>query len=270
MAWASLHKFCVMTVANPPAPYSIQTCPEPRICQKFVPTIVFRGSNQGDRNLSKICRKFEKRQFLDKFSNFRRVFDKSGPPPLIGTPKNNRRENFLTNLGFGAFLNAVTGRRVRKMTAKTSPPGFFYLIADPIHCTEKGRHSKCNFLMRKGLHENYVMNRRMIPPDFCMYVVFLRCGVESILLGLFACNWSFFCLSTSEDFCLQSGLQYEHLNGPVSKNASAVSVLKATGLTRESSSQLRDWENLGCTPRGSCNNTLLGRVLRRFLKAGAS
>ena len=33
--------------------------------------------------------------------------------PLIGTPKNNRRDKFLTNLGFGAFLNAVRGGRVR-------------------------------------------------------------------------------------------------------------------------------------------------------------
>ena len=47
-------------VANPPAPYSIQKCPEPQICQRFVPTIVFRGSNQGDPNLSRICRNFEK------------------------------------------------------------------------------------------------------------------------------------------------------------------------------------------------------------------
>ena len=34
-------------VANPPAPYSIQKCPEPQVCQKFVPTIVFSGFQSG-------------------------------------------------------------------------------------------------------------------------------------------------------------------------------------------------------------------------------
>ena len=60
--------------ANPPAPYSIQKCPnfKPQMCQKFVPAIVFRGSNQGDPNLSNK----KKRQFPDKFSNFRQSFDK--------------------------------------------------------------------------------------------------------------------------------------------------------------------------------------------------
>ena len=59
---------------------AFKKCPEPQICPKFVPTIVFRGSNQGDKNLSKNCRKFEKRQFPDKFSNFRQFFDKFGSP----------------------------------------------------------------------------------------------------------------------------------------------------------------------------------------------
>ena len=47
-----------------------------------------------------------------RFSNFRQIFDKFGVP-LIGTPENNRQDKFLTNLGFGAFLNAVRGKRVR-------------------------------------------------------------------------------------------------------------------------------------------------------------
>ena len=36
----------------------------------------------GDPNLSKICQKFEKRQFPDKFSNFRQIIHKSGSPWL--------------------------------------------------------------------------------------------------------------------------------------------------------------------------------------------
>ena len=42
-------------LSNPPATSSTQKCPEPKICPKVVPTIVFRGSNQGGPNLSKIC-----------------------------------------------------------------------------------------------------------------------------------------------------------------------------------------------------------------------
>ena len=43
-------------VANPFCPYSIQKCPEPQICSKFVPAIVFGGSRQG----AEICQKLVK------------------------------------------------------------------------------------------------------------------------------------------------------------------------------------------------------------------
>ena len=69
----------ILFCANPPAPYSIQKCPEPQICQKFAPTIVFRGSNKGDPNLSKICRKFVWKLQFSKFSTY---FDKFGSPLL--------------------------------------------------------------------------------------------------------------------------------------------------------------------------------------------
>ena len=105
----------VSRLANPPAPYSIQRCPEPQICQKLVPTIVFWGSNQGGPNLSKICRNFENLSGNCHCSKFRLILDKFG----IGTPKNDRRDKFLTNLGFGASLNAVRGRRVRKSAGKS-------------------------------------------------------------------------------------------------------------------------------------------------------
>ena len=104
--------FLSLNLANPFSPYSIQKRPEPQICPKFVPTIVFRGSNQQDPNFSKICRKIEicpeivVLQFYDKFLR------NLGPPDL--NPENNRREKFWTNLGFRAFLNAVRGRKVRK------------------------------------------------------------------------------------------------------------------------------------------------------------
>ena len=100
-------------VSFPPAPYSIQKCPERQICPKFGPTIVFRGSNQGGPNLSKICRKIEicpeivVFQFFDKF-----LTNLPPPPPPIGTPKNNRRGKFWTNLGF------PEGPRIEKIQSR--------------------------------------------------------------------------------------------------------------------------------------------------------
>ena len=86
---------------------------------KFVPTIVIQGFNQGDPNLSKICRKFENLSGNCRFSIFRQIFDKFGFPwlearkTIVGT-------KFWTKLGFGEFLNAVRGKRVRKARMKTS------------------------------------------------------------------------------------------------------------------------------------------------------
>ena len=48
-------------VPFPLASYSVQKRPEPQICQKSVPAIVFGGSSQGDWNLSKVGSKYEKR-----------------------------------------------------------------------------------------------------------------------------------------------------------------------------------------------------------------
>ena len=43
------------TLATAPTPYSIQECPEPQSCPNCISAIVLQGSNQGHRNLSKIC-----------------------------------------------------------------------------------------------------------------------------------------------------------------------------------------------------------------------
>ena len=48
-------------------------------------------------------------------------------------------------------------------------------MASPIsHTHAQFRPSKCNFLTRRGLHENYVMSRTLIPPDFFFVHVLLR------------------------------------------------------------------------------------------------
>ena len=52
----------------------------------------------------------ENDNFQTDFQFFGQVLTNLGPP--VWNPKNNRRDNFLTNLRFGAFLNAVRGRRV--------------------------------------------------------------------------------------------------------------------------------------------------------------
>ena len=104
----------VVCLANPPAPCSIHKCPEPQICPKFVPTIVFRGSNPGGPNLSKICRIMKKLSGNCRFSMFRQMFDKFWSPGLQPW-KTIVRDKFWTNLGFGPFFNAVRGRGVRKV-----------------------------------------------------------------------------------------------------------------------------------------------------------
>ena len=95
---------------NPFSPHSIQKRPEPQICPNFVPTIVFRGSNQGDPNLSKICPKFENLSGNCRFSNFRHIFDKFGSPwleprtTIVGT-------NFLDQFGVRGVFECCKGKK---------------------------------------------------------------------------------------------------------------------------------------------------------------
>ena len=76
--------------------------PEPQICPKFVPAIVFGGSSQGDWNWSKICPKITVCQILTNFWQIQ--------VPLTEATQNNLWGKFWTNLGFGAFLKAVRGK----------------------------------------------------------------------------------------------------------------------------------------------------------------
>ena len=100
-------------LANPFSPYSIQKRPEPQICPKFVPTIVFRGSNQGDQNLSKICRKFVENlkicleivvfQIFDKFlTNF-------GPPDW--NPEKQSLGQILDKFGIRGVFECCKGKK---------------------------------------------------------------------------------------------------------------------------------------------------------------
>ena len=89
-----------------------KNAPNPKFVQNLSRRL-FSGFQSGGpkfvKNLSKIWKFVRKFSFFKFPTNFWRIW-----VPLTGTPKNNRRDKFWTNLGFGAFLNAVRGKRVRK------------------------------------------------------------------------------------------------------------------------------------------------------------
>ena len=58
-------------------------------------------------------------------------------------------------------------------------PRIFLCNGQPHQVHTKLWLSKCNFMTSNGLHENYVMSRKLIPQIF-MYVMFLRGGVVSV------------------------------------------------------------------------------------------
>ena len=67
------------------------------------------------------------------------------------------------------------------MKPKLFPPEFVYVMANPIDYTKRGL-SKCDFLTRCGLYENFVIHPGTIP-QICSYVdvIFL----SLILFGSF-------------------------------------------------------------------------------------
>ena len=62
------------------------------------------------------------------------------------------------------------------MTPKLFPPEFFDVVAKPISCTRKIPVFQVYVLTRNGLHENYVVSRKLIPPELLMYVIFWGAG----------------------------------------------------------------------------------------------
>ena len=101
---------------EPSGPLQHSKMPRTPNLSKMCPDDRFSGFQSFVNNLSKISRKIDNLSGNYVFFFPFHFFDKFLAiwAPLIGSPKNNRRDNFLTNLGFGAFLNAVRGRRVRK------------------------------------------------------------------------------------------------------------------------------------------------------------
>ena len=87
---------CSFNFVNPPAPYSSQKCPEPQTCRpKSVPTIVFRDPIMGTQIRQKLVENWK-----------------------TTVSGQNFQLQILDKLEFGAFLNAVRGRRVRNLNYK--------------------------------------------------------------------------------------------------------------------------------------------------------
>ena len=103
---------CHSTIAKPFFPYSVQKRPEPQICPKFVPAIVFGGSGQGVQFLCQICPFCLKITVFQILTNFSQIF----LDPPVWNPQKQSPGQIWTNLGFGAFLNAGRGRRFRDST----------------------------------------------------------------------------------------------------------------------------------------------------------
>ena len=75
---------------------------------KICPSDCFWGFQSRGQEIEKKCQNLKNRNFQTNFDNFFQIFD-----PLTGTPKNNRWDKFLTNLGFGAFSKAERRKRFR-------------------------------------------------------------------------------------------------------------------------------------------------------------
>ena len=96
----------ISEVANPFPPYSIQKSPEPQICPKFVPAIVFGGSSQGDWNLSKICQNLSENY---RFSNFDKFLTNSSP--LDWNPQKQSPGQILDKFGVRGAFESCKGEK---------------------------------------------------------------------------------------------------------------------------------------------------------------
>ena len=58
-----------------------------------------------------------------------------------------------------------------------------YVMANPIHDTQTFAFQVQVLGAHNGVHENYVMSRRLVPQTFCMYVMLLGTISKPQLLG---------------------------------------------------------------------------------------
>ena len=67
------------------------------------------------------------------------------------------------------FFHVMAGALFHKsyvMMAKITPPELFYVIADPYLTHKDNGLAKCNLLARSGLHQNYVMNPKLLEKNW--------------------------------------------------------------------------------------------------------
>ena len=107
-------------LASPTAPYSIHKCPEPQMCPKFVKTIVFRDSNQGDPKFVKSCRKLPKicpeTAVFFFFSFFDQVLASFGPPAW--NPEKQSSGQILDKFGVRGIFECCKGREGSQVITK--------------------------------------------------------------------------------------------------------------------------------------------------------
>ena len=160
-------------VASPLFSYSIQKRPEPQICPKFVPAIVFEGSSPGGLEFVKNCQNLKNGNFR---TNFDKVFDKFQSPRLEPS-KTIGATNFGQIWGSRHF-ECCKGKRVRKSKDEITS---FSLSCPPYRNRKRyssfirAEVSSANKLERKQ-KGGFVQGRfwRMCPHSgFCTLVSFL-------------------------------------------------------------------------------------------------
>ena len=93
-------------------PLTLKNALNPKFVRNLSRRLFFGVPIRGARICQKLVENLMKKK--ETFSGNFQIFDyvlTNSPPPLIGIPKNNRREKFWTSLGFRASLNAARGRR---------------------------------------------------------------------------------------------------------------------------------------------------------------
>ena len=87
----------------------------PKFVKNFVPTIVFRGSNQGDPNLSKIYRNFENDNFRTNLQIFNKFLTNLGP--LDWNPEKQSLGQIFDKFGVWGIFECCKGPEGSQLSA---------------------------------------------------------------------------------------------------------------------------------------------------------
>ena len=103
--------------------------------KKICPDECFSGFQSGGPKFVKTWSKIWKQRFPDKFFNFStNVWQML--VPLIGTPKNNRKDKFWTDLGVGEFLECCMGPECLQVYGNDIHSWISFELVLPSHATD--------------------------------------------------------------------------------------------------------------------------------------